>query len=124
MSEELAAVWEAVRALEKRQVVAEGEQKKFRDEVRGHLSRISEESREGRGNMMDSNREVVRELRSLRTHVDDIIGRGTHDRDQYNRNAQGTAVRLGTLETTVAKLDASVQELTKELLRRRATDKV
>lgn len=123
MSEELAAVWEAVRALESRQAVAESEQKKFMAEVRGHLTRISDESREGRGDMIDSNREVVRELHSLRTHVDAIVRRGTHEQDQYNRNAQGTAVRLSTLEATVTKLDGSVQELTKELQRRRSTDR-
>ena len=122
MSEELAAVWEAVKALEARQAVSEKQQEAFMGEVRGHLSRISEESREGRGNMIESNREVIRELHSLRVHVDAIVGQGTRDRDAYNRNAQGVASRMVTLEETVGELVRTVKALTTELLRRRASD--
>jgi len=122
VSDELAAVWGAVKSLEARQAASEKRQETFMDEVRGHLSRISEDSREGRGDLIESNQAVVSELHSLRVHVDAIVSQGTRDRDAYNRNAQGVASRIGTMEESVKTLNGTVQALTNELLRRRSTD--
>jgi hypothetical protein len=96
----------------------EAQWKRFMGEVNGHVVRISEDAQSGRSDLIESNQAVVRELQSLRVHVDAIVSQGTRDRDAYNRNAQGVASRIGTLEASVEKLTVTVQALTHELLRR------
>ena len=103
----------------------------FKDEMRGHVARLAEESTVGHAEMIASNNSAVHELRSLRTHVDAIVAQGTRDRNQFDRNAESVALQMRALRDALAELrDAkrehktATRELTQELRtakRRRTT---
>lgn len=87
-----------------------GQMTAFVAEVRASITRISEEARIGRANLIESNANVVEELRSMRRTLEEHSEAENRHRNQYDRAAQAISSRLMTLEEAVAALKKALRE--------------
>jgi len=114
----------------------DGESKRldaFMTEMRATLDRQTQESRDQRIAILESNDALRREVIGFRTTMDVVLSehRRSLDANQnaanaFNRNAEGMAARMGTVERVLEELREVKREqvaVTKELKRRAKKDR-
>lgn len=89
----------------------------FVTEMRAHMTRIGEEGRDQRLALLDSNRKMGEAVAGFRTTLDVMVAESSRALDAFqnaqnafDRNAQGGAARMKTLEAAVEELKAAKQE--------------
>ena len=83
----------------------------FMAEVNGGVERVGREAREGRAEILDSNRSIGERLSVVIQNSDRNAADSDRTKNQYDRAANALAARVGNLEKGMDRIEATLERV-------------